>query len=128
MDPITLIITALATGTSAGTIEALKDDAKDAVKEAYAKLRGLAKKRIAGRPDAELALARHEGAPHKWESVLASELGEAGAAADPDLVAAAKALMELVDEVGASSGKFNVTIRDSKGAQVGDGNFQVNRF
>lgn len=128
MDPVTLIVTALATGASAGTIEALKDDVRDTVKRTYGKLRGLAKKRIAGRPDGELALERHESAPQRWESVLAGELTEAGAASDADLVAAAKALMELVDEAGARTGKYNVTITDSKGVQVGDGNIQVNRF
>jgi hypothetical protein len=43
-------------------------------------------------------------------------------------VAAAKALMELVDQSGAKSGKYNVTIKGSKGVQVGDGNVQVNKF
>jgi hypothetical protein len=128
MDPITLIVTALATGASAGTIEALKDDVRDAAKRAYAKLRGLAKKRVAGRPDGELALERHESAPQRWESVLSGELTEAGAANDAGLVAAAKALMELVDEPGASTGKYNVMIKDSKGVQIGDGSIQVNRF
>jgi hypothetical protein len=128
MDPITLIVTALATGASAGALEALKDDVKDAVRAAYTKLRGLAKKRVAGRPDGELALERHETAPQKWESLLTGELTEAGAADDADLVSAAKALMELVDDAGTRVGKYNVTIKSSKGVQVGDGNIQVNRF
>jgi len=128
MDPITLIVAALAAGASAGAIEALKDDVKDAAKAAYAKLRGLVRKRVAGRSDGELALERYEAAPQKWESVLTGELTEAGAADDADLVAAAKALMELVDGAGARAGKYNVTINDSKGVQVGDGNLQVNTF
>jgi hypothetical protein len=128
MDPITLIATALATGASAGAIEALKDDVKDAVKAAYGKLRGLARKRVAGRPDGELALERYEVAPQKWQSVLTGELAEAGAADDAALVAAAKALMELVDGAGARIGKYNVTIKDSEGVQVGDDNIQFNRF
>jgi hypothetical protein len=128
MDPVTLIVTALAAGASAGTLEALKDDVKAAVKRAHANLRGLVKKRLAGRPDGELALERHDSAPQKWESVLAGELTEAGAADDADLVAAAKALMELVDGTGARAGKYNITIEGSKGVQVGDGNVQVNEF
>ncbi len=128
MDPITLIVAALATGASAGVIDALKDDVRDAVAAAYAKLRGLARKRVAGRPDGELALERHETAPQKWESVLTSELAEAAAADDAELVAAAQALMELVDEAGTRVGKYNVMIKDSKGVQVGDGSIQVNRF
>jgi hypothetical protein len=128
MDPVTLIVTALAAGASAGTLEALKDEVRDAAKRAYAKLRGLAQRRVAGRPDGVLALERHESAPQKWESVLAGELTEAGAASDADLVAAAIALMELVDGAGARAGKYNVTIKGSKGVQVGDGNIQVNKF
>ena len=36
--------------------------------------------------------------------------------------------MNLLDEAGARAGTYNVTIKDSKGVQVGDGNIQVNRF
>jgi hypothetical protein len=128
IDPIALIVTALAAGANAGAIEALKDDVKDAVKTAYTKLRGLVNRRIAGRPDGELALERYETAPLKWESVLTDELIEAGAASDADLIAAAEALMELVDRAGAQTGKYDVTIKDSEGVQIGDGNIQVNRF
>jgi hypothetical protein len=128
MDPITLIITALAAGASAGALDAVKDDVKEAVKKAYAKLRGLARGRVAVRPDGALALDRYETAPETWKPVLTSELTEAGAAGDNDLVAAAKALMELVDQAGAKAGKYNVTITGGQGVQVGDGNTQSNVF
>lgn len=128
MDPISLVVTALATGASAGTVEEANDSGKDAVGAAYSKLRGLAKKRVAGRPDGELALERHQTDPRRWEPVLTGELVEAGASGDDDLVAAAKALMELVDETGACAGKYAVTINDSKGVQVGDGSIQVNNY
>jgi RIP homotypic interaction motif len=36
--------------------------------------------------------------------------------------------MDLFDEAGAKAGKYNVTIKNSRGVQVGDGNIQVNRF
>jgi hypothetical protein len=128
MEPVTLILTALATGASAGALEALKDDAKEKVKAAYARLQGLVKKRVSGRPHGELALAEYDSAPQKWEGLLTAELTEAGAAQDDDLVGAAKALMEIIDQSGAKSGKYNVTIKDSKGVQVGDGNVQFNNF
>ncbi len=128
MDPITLIVAALAAGAASGALETVKDGAKAGVKVAYERLRGLANRRVGGRPDAELALERHAASPQKWEGVLTAELAEAGAADDADLVAAAKALLELVDGAGARAGKYNVTIKDSKGVQVGDGNIQVNRF
>ena len=128
MDPITLIITALAAGAAAGAIDGLKDTAKDAAKAAYAKLRGLARKRVAARPDGQLALERYETAPDTWKPVLTAELTEAKAADDADLVAAAKELMELVDKAGASQGKYNVTITGGQGIQVGEGNTQSNVF
>jgi hypothetical protein len=61
MDPITLIVAALAAGASAGTLDALKDDVKD-----------------------------------------------------------------LVDATGTAAGKYDVTIKDSQGVQVGDRGVQVN--
>ena len=128
MDPITLIVTALAAGASAGALSALQDDVNDAVKSAYSRLRGLVTKRVAGNQAAEVALAKYEANPKTWGAPLADELKELGAGDDADLVAAAKALIELVDQVGARAGKYNVTIKGSKGVQVGDGNIQVNRF
>lgn len=128
MDPVTLIVTALAAGASAGAIKALEDNVADAVRAAYAKLRGLAGKRVAGQPGAELALAEHEADPQTWEAPLTRKLTEAGAAGDAELVAAARALMELVDAAGARAGKYAVTITGSRGVQVGDNNVQINRF
>ena len=128
MDPVTLIVTALAAGSSAGAISALQDDVKAIVKAAYANLRGLARKRVAGQPGAELVLAEHEADPETWAAPLAKKLTEAGAADDANLVEAARALMELVDAAGTAAGKYNVTIKDSTGVQVGDHNVQVNRF
>lgn len=128
MEPVSLILAALAAGASAGTIDALKDEVKDKVKAAYGKLRGLAGQRVAGNPVAETALTQYEANPKTWEAPLADELARSGAASDAELVAAAKALMELLDQAGAKSGKYNVTVSDSRGVQVGDGNVQVNKF
>lgn len=128
MDPITLIVAALAAGASTGALSALQDDVKDAVKSSYSKLRGMLTKRVAGNPGAELTLAEYETDPATWEGPLTAKLKQVGAADDADLVAAAKALMELVDQSGARAGKYSVTIKHAKGVQVGDGNIQVNRF
>ena len=56
------------------------------------------------------------------------ELTQAGAAGDAELRGRRRGLMELMDQAGAKAGKYNVTIKDSKGVQVGDGGFQVNTF
>ena len=128
MDPITLIVTALAAGASGGAISALQDDVKGAVVAAYGKLRGLVGRRAAGNPGAELALTEYEADPGHWETPLTAKLTQLGAADDADLVAAAKELMELVDGSGARAGKYTVTIKNAKGVQLGDGNIQVNHF
>jgi hypothetical protein len=124
MDPVTLIVTALA----AGAASALQDGASAAVKDAYRRLKALVKKRFADRPKAELVLAGHEAVPQTWEASLAAELSAAGAESDADLVAAAQVLMSLVDEAGSRSGKYLVAVRDSQGVQVGDHGTQINTF
>lgn len=124
MDPITLIVTALA----AGAVSGITDSASSAVKDAYASLKALVRKRLAGRPDAELVLARHEQAPETWQAPLAAVLGDVGADRDTDLVAAAQALLRLVDAAGAGAGKYTVDVRGAQGVQVGDRNRQDNVF
>src|SRR5689334_20841802 len=96
MDPITLIVTALAAGAALG----LKDTASTAVTDAYAGLKALVTRKLAGRPAADVVLSGHEKAPETWQAPLIAELSEAGADHDPGLVAAAQALMSLVDEAG----------------------------
>src|SRR5215471_12817493 len=93
MDPVTLIVMALAAGAALG----VKDTASAAVKDAYEGLKALVKKRFAGRGDGELVLARYQEAPQTWEGPLAAELTAAGAGADGELVDAAQALLSLVD-------------------------------
>jgi len=124
MDPITLIVTALAAGATSGVMEA----ASSAVKDAYASLRALVRKRLAGRPGAELVLSKHENAPETWQAPLAAELSETGADRDADLVAAAQALMRPVDKAGARTGKYTVDARGAYGVQIGDLGRQENVF
>jgi hypothetical protein len=124
MDPVTLIVTALA----AGAASALQDGASAAVKEAYGRLRDAVRARLVGRPDGELVLARHEASPATWRAPLTSELTEARAEDDEGLTAAAWALMELLDAAGSRAGKYQVAVSGSQGVQVGDHNTQVNTF
>jgi len=124
MDPVTLIVTALA----AGAASALQEGASSAVKDAYTRVTALVKRRFASRPKAELVLAEHQAAPQTWDAPLAAELSAVGADGDADLVAAAQALITLVDEAGSRAGKYAVTVQDSQGVQVGDRNMQTNTF
>ena len=124
VDPIALVVTALAAGAALG----LKDTASSAVRDAYAGLKALVTKRLAGRPGAEVVLSQHEKAPQTWQAPLIAELDEAGAGDDLDLAAAARALMNLVDEAGARAGKYTVDVRGAQGVQIGDHARQDNVF
>jgi len=128
VEPITLIVTALAAGASSGVIEGLTGTVKENAKAAFAKLHELTRRRFQGNTSAEVILSEYQNDPATYEAPLAKKLAGVGAADDTELLAAAKALMELVDQTGASSGKYNVTIKNSKGVQVGDGNTQFNKF
>lgn len=128
MDPITLIVAALVAGATSGALDEVKDVAKGGIKAAYAKLRDLARQRVAGDRGAEAALAEIEADPETWEAPLKAKLAQLDAGSDADLVAAAKEFMDMTDPAGARVGKYNVTIQNSQGVQVGDGNIQVNRF
>lgn len=122
MDPITLIVTALAAGAALG----VQDTASAMVKDAYASLKALVKRRLGGDPGAEMVLARHEEAPETWQAPLKAELARTGADGDEDLIAAARALLDLVG--AGSAGKYAVDARGAQGVQIGDHNRQDNVF
>jgi hypothetical protein len=130
MDPITVILTALAAGVTAGALDGLKDDVKDKAKAAYGKLRDLLSKRFreAETPRAEAILAEFDADPESYKDPLARKLDAAGAAKDAALLAAAQAFLDLAQQPGPKSGKYNVTISGSEGVVVGDHNSQVNTF
>jgi hypothetical protein len=108
VDPVTLIVTALAAGAGLG----VKDTASSAVTDAYNGLKGLVRGKLAGRADGELVLARHERDPQVWDKPLAQELTAASAGDDLGLVSAAQALMKLVDAAGSAAGKYRVSASD----------------
>jgi hypothetical protein len=54
-----------------------------------------------------------------WDKPLAQELTAAGAGEDPGLVAAAQAVMRLVDAAGTAAGKYSVA-SDHAVAAAGD--------
>lgn len=116
MDPVSLIVAALAAGAST----ALKDTAGEAIKDAYAGLRSLLKRKLGDKQAAQVALDKHEEAPEVWEKPLEAEIKEAGVADDEEVVRAAQEVMKLADPEGAEAGKYNVTISGGKGIVVGD--------
>lgn len=124
MDPVTVIVSALAAGSGA----AATDMVSAAVKDSYAALQERVRRLFSGRPAAEEALTGHEADPAAWEARLADALVAAGAAKDGAMLAAARDLLSLVDQGGAPVGGHVVDLRNAKGVQVGDGNTQHNTF
>jgi len=120
MDPVSMVLAAL----SAGAIAATKDTASQAVKDAYAGLKALAKKRFAGKPQAEMALAEYENDPDTWQKPLQRSLVETGADQDEALVQQGQQGLKLVNPQLASKSKYNVQIGEGKGIIIGD-NAQV---
>jgi hypothetical protein len=123
VEPVTLIMTALAAGAAAGG----KDTAATVVKDAYEGLKHLVATRFSGKPSAEVALAEHENDPATWQAPLTKALAEARTGQDEQILAAARRVLELADPDGTPAGKY--TLIDARGAhhaQFGDHNRQIN--
>lgn len=118
MDPISLIVAALAAGAIAG----VKDTVGQVVKDAYAGLKGLIRRRFAGNREAEAVLDQSERVPEadQVRAQLAQHLRAAGAADDEELIRAAQAVLQYADPAGAKAGKYDVRITGGKGIVVGD--------
>ena len=102
MDPITLILTALAAGVQA--------TAGEAVKDAYAGLKTLLQRKFAGKPVAEVALAEHEKKPDIWKAPLTQGLQETEADQDQEIIAAAQRLIQLAQSQLGDQGSTTVNI------------------
>jgi hypothetical protein len=106
MDPVTLIVAALAAGAGAG----VKDAAAEVVKDAYAGLKALVLRRVKDTPAGEVAVLEHEKDPEVWSAPLAKTLADAGADHDEHLIQAAQRLLQLADPPGARAGKYTVNV------------------
>jgi hypothetical protein len=124
VDPVSLIVAALAAGAVAGA----QNTATDAVKDAYTGLKELVRRRLSGRMASEKALAQHDDSPLQAREALEAELVAVGAGDDAAVVDAAQRLMALLDPTGTQTGKYVVDLRGAQGVQVGDHNTQTNTF
>lgn len=86
LDPLNLILTALAQGAAKA--------ATDVVPDAYKSLRGLLTQRFAGKPTAELVLQEHAADPATYEAPLRKQLEQAALADDPQVLDLARELLE----------------------------------
>ena len=104
MDPVTVVVAALAAGAGAGA----KETAAQVVKDAYAGLKALVLRRAAGTSGGEVAVEQHAADPKTWEAPVAKVVEESGAADDAEVVAAAQRLLELLDPEGTAAGTYTI--------------------
>lgn len=101
---ISLILTALTTGTVAG----LQDTTSQVIKDAYNELRTRIQSKFADRPNALVTLTEHEKKPDIWKAHLEAELKETGVDQDQEIIAAAQRLITLIRSEQAMIGKYNI--------------------
>jgi hypothetical protein len=116
MEPISIIMAALAAGAAAGATEV----ASQAIKDAYEGLKALVLKRFEGKPVAEAALIEYERDTDTWEKPLQKSLVEAGAEKEQEIVEAAQKVLQLVQPQQVAQGKYNVQIGTAYGTVIGD--------
>src|SRR5260370_3761207 len=116
MDPVSRVLAAVAAGATAE----VQDTALQAVKDAYAALKALVKKRFEKKPQAEMALAEYEKDADTWQKPLQKSLVETGADQDEAIVRQAQQVLKLINPQQASQGKYNVQIGEGKGIVIGD--------
>ena len=119
MDPITLVVSALA----AGAVAATKDVAAQAIKDAYAGLKSLVVRK-ANKPDVTDAVQKVEQKPdsegHKL--VLKEELAKVGADKDAEVLKQAQALLDLLKQHDAATlATYSATLTGSGAIAQGAG-------
>ncbi|MFI8201589.1 hypothetical protein [Streptomyces sp. NPDC085937] len=125
MTGVELILAALAAGATAG----ITDTVSDAVRQSYASLRELVRRRLEVRDDAAIQiLDAEEVEPNVWQAQLGEHLVSAGADRDEQILRAAEALLAQVEFHSGPASKYTVDARGAKGVQTGDHSTQTNTF
>lgn len=129
MEPISIIISALAAGAIAGA----KDTTATIVKDAYQALKTLIKEKFAaeGKPDDSTILEQHEKKldSKAFKELLKEELINIGVDKDEIIIKAAQELLKTEKPEESATGKYNTIFQgEVKGIQVGDKNTQTNTF
>lgn len=120
MDAVSLVVTALPTGASAEAKERRLAGGDGCVRG----VKGLSTPGAGRATDRRGRTGGTRARPADLAAPLAAQLTAVGAADEADLIAAARALLNLADPAG----KYQVDARGAQDVQVGDGNFQRNTF
>lgn len=120
MDPISLVVAALVAGLTAG----VTDTAKTAITDMYQAFKARLMPKVESNEDAQSALVALEKKPDSEGRQLAlkEELSNLQVEKDTELVHLAQTLLEQLDQKGAQSGKYVITIQNAQGTVIGDKN------
>lgn len=112
VDPVSLVVGALAVG--------LSETVTSAVQDAYGGLRDALVRRLRrSRGDAEQVVLALEATTADREALRVA-VSAADVASDEQVVAAAQRVLAAADPAGTRVGKYVVDLRGAKGVQVGD--------
>lgn len=112
MDPISMIVTALATGAAAG----LKPTAAKVVQDAYAGIKALILRKYG---ETSVGLLEKDPASKARREVVKEELEKSDAGGDPEILAQAKALLDAVQQhAPEAAAKIGVDLEEIRGASL----------
>lgn len=100
MDPVALILTALASGAAAS----LQTTTTQAIKDTYAGLKGLISKKFQGNSKAEVVLQAHEEDPNTWQKPMEQTIKDVGLDQNREVLKMAELLLKLVEEKSGAMG------------------------
>ena len=120
MDPISLVVAALVAGLTAG----VTDTAKTAITDMYQAFKARFMPKVESSEDAKSAFDALEKKPDSEgrQLSLKEELTSLDVDKDAELVRLAQTFLEQLDQKGAQSGKYVITIQNAQGTVIGDKN------
>jgi len=124
LEPVDLVMTALAAGAAAGVTSV----ASTAVKDTYQFMISLTRKALirgSGHNNGETidgTVDQFLAEPLNYQNELRSTLASTDACADAMLTTAARHLLSLLNAENENGGKYRIEAHDNQAVQVGDGN------
>lgn len=115
MDPIMMILAALAIGAAHGT----EHVGSQAIKDGYSTLKGALSRKFAGDRQAEQELVLYEERPSAPAIPLAEKLKARGANEDAEILNAAAAVLKAAEAAGIGT-KYNINVSGGKVGIIGD--------
>lgn len=129
MDPISIILSALASGAAQKVLPALVEGAAkpagDMAQDAYNGLKTLIKRKFEsqGKPASAAILDMHEQKPELTQPLLKNELAEVGADKDEEIVKQAQNLLDKIKEQPGGQEIINQTQTNTASGNTVSGNF-----